>query len=228
MSDLSSYSYIILLGALVLAAMDWVAVAFHIKPLEYVFKPATMIAVLVAAWLTVQGPHSGWMAQFLIPGFLFALAGDIFLMLPGESFFLLGLMAFLLTQVCYVFGLNPTLPPWPSFAIAAVVAVIGVWLYRRIAASLHAQGQSALRVPVAVYAIALSLTLFSGWAGLFRPEWPASRQALVAAGTTLFFFSDATLAWNRFVSAMRWAPLAIIVTYHLAQLALAASLAGAG
>jgi uncharacterized membrane protein YhhN len=211
--------------SLVLALVDWVAVARRQKRLEYVFKPATLVAVLVGAWLLTRGPHDAWQACFFLPGLAFSLAGDVFLMLPGERFFLPGLVAFLLGHICTIVGLNPTLPRWPAVAILVIVAVIGVTLYRSIASGLHRQGQTALRVPVALYSLVLSLMLSSAWATLFRPEWTSPRQGLIIAGASLFFASDAMLAWDRFVTPSSRLHLLVIVTYHLGQMGLAASLA---
>jgi uncharacterized membrane protein YhhN len=210
--------------SLVLALVDWVAVARRQKRLEYVFKPATLVAVLVGAWLLTRGPHDAWQACFFLPGLAFSLAGDVFLMLPGERFFLPGLVAFLLGHICTIVGLNPTLPRWPAVAILVIVAVIGVTLYRSIASGLHRQGQTALRVPVALYSLVLSLMLSSAWATLFRPEWTSPRQGLIIAGASLFFASDAMLAWDRFVTPSSRLHLLVIVTYHLGQMGLAASL----
>ena len=51
-------------------------------------------------------------------------------------------------------------------------------------------------------------------------------RASVAAvtGALLFYASDATLAWNRFVEGRRRGRLAVMVTYHLGQLGLVLSL----
>ena len=44
------------------------------------------------------------------------------------------------------------------------------------------------------------------------------------AGALLFYVSDATLGWNRFVAPSRGAQVAVMVTYHLAQAGLVLSL----
>jgi uncharacterized membrane protein YhhN len=77
----------------ILALIDWLAVAWHRKWLEYVFKPATLIAILVGVWLLLRGPHDAWQARFFLPGLAFSLVGDVFLMLPGDGFFLPGLVS---------------------------------------------------------------------------------------------------------------------------------------
>ena len=211
--------------SLVLAAIDWLAVAWHRKRLEYVFKPATLLMVLAGAWILTRGPHDAWEARFFLPGLGFCLVGDVFLMLPGERFFLPGLAAFLLGHVCYVAGLNPTLPPLPALVILVVVAAIGVTLYRSIASGVRRQGRTALLVPVALYSVVLGLMLVSSWATLWRPAWTPLRRGLVIVGASLFFASDAMLAWDRFVVPSSCLRLLVIVSYHLGQMGLAASIA---
>jgi uncharacterized membrane protein YhhN len=217
--------YRVLVVALIVAVIDWLAVARNQRRLEYIFKPATLAVVLLGAWLLTRGPHDTWQAYFFLPGLVLSLVGDVFLMLPGERFFLPGLVAFLLAHICYVVGLNPTLPPWPAFALLVVVAAIGLALYRGIAAGLRRRGKVELLAPVALYSVVLSLMLFSAWAVLFRPEWTGLRRGLAIVGATLFFVSDAMLAWDRFVEPSPSARLRVMITYHLGQVALAASIA---
>ena len=52
----------------------------------------------------------------------------------------------------------------------------------------------------------------------------ATGNVLATVGAGLFMFSDSLIAINRFVKPMTWAPMAIIVTYHLGQAGLVASL----
>jgi uncharacterized membrane protein YhhN len=42
-------------------------------------------------------------------------------------------------------------------------------------------------------------------------------DARAIVGASLFYVSDALIAWNRFVRPLAFAPVAIMVTYHLAQ-----------
>ena len=211
--------------AFTLAVLDWVAVARNWTKAEYVFKPATTAAIVIAAWLITRGPHDARLAQFFLPGFVFSLAGDVFLMLPGARFFRLGLISFLVAHVCYIIGLNPSLPPLPALIPLVIIAALGLLLVRGIASGLRRSGQKALLGPVAIYSGVLSLMLFSAWATLFRPEWTALRRALVIAGGSLFFASDSMLAWDKFVQLLPGGHTKVMVTYHLAQLALAASIA---
>jgi len=50
-------------------------------------------------------------------------------------------------------------------------------------------------------------------------------ESLVAvAGASLFYASDALIAWNRFIHEYAWGRVAIMVTYHLGQILLVLSL----
>ena len=212
-------------AAFILAVLNWIAVARNWRKAEYVSKPATLIVVIIAAWLITRGPQDAWMARFFLPGLIFSLAGDVFLMLPGERFFVPGLVSFLLAHVCYIIGLNPTWPPLPALIPLLIVAGIGWLLVRGIASGLRRSGQTALLGPVALYSLVLSLMLFSAWATLFRPEWTSLRRVWVIAGASLFFASDSMLAWDKFVELLPGGHIKVMIAYHLAQFALAASIA---
>lgn len=210
--------------ALGCAVIDWIAVARADKRLEYIFKPATMAAVILAAWLALPTASNAWFARFLLFGFVFSLAGDIFLMPPNPRYFLFGLVAFLIGHLGYILALNPTLPPLTALWLLAPIALVGAWLISNILRALRASRHTSLRAPVLVYGIVISAMLFSAWATLFRPEWSNAARACLIVGATLFFISDSLLAWNRFVKPFAAAKLAVIVTYHLGQIALALTL----
>jgi len=216
----------IILAALVPAVIDWVAVRRRRKRMEYIFKPATLLTFLAGASLLARDPSSGWQARFFLIGLICSLVGDLFLMLPDEQrYFVPGLGAFLLAHVGYIIGLNRSPPPLTSLLLWIPVAGLGGWLTRAIVAGARRRGQGDLVAPVVVYSIALSLMLFSAWATLFRPTWGAPQRLLVILGGSLFFASDTMLAWDRFVHPSTTLRQAVIVTYHLGQMALAASIA---
>jgi len=53
----------------------------------------------------------------------------------------------------------------------------------------------------------------------------ATGNWLIMLGTAAFIVSDSILGWNRFVVGKRWMEVAIMVTYHIAIVSLALSLA---
>ena len=49
---------------------------------------------------------------------------------------------------------------------------------------------------------------------------------MVSLGAILFIFSDTLLAWNKFVKPIRRGRLALMIAYHLGQMALIAGAKG--
>lgn len=188
----------------VLAVGDWIAVALRITRLEYVCKPATMLA-LVGVAATVDTADDAARAWF-IAAVLLSMLGDVFLMLPSDRF-VPGLASFLLAHVAYTIGLS-AFDLWALVLVVAVSALLAVRILRA--------ADRDLRGPVAAYIVVIAAMVTSAL---------SSGDAMAIAGASLFYASDATIAWNRFVKPLRWAPLFIIVTYHLGQAGLVMSLA---
>lgn len=203
-----------------IAAIDWAAVATGWKKVEYIAKPGVMAALFV--WLWAFGRLEGNL--FWIGLALFAsLAGDIFLMLPNEQF-VAGLSSFLIAHVAYLIALNASPPPInaASLLIVLIAGIAALQVFRRIFNGLDRSGQTRLKIPVLIYAGAISLMLISALATLVRTEWDPFAAILVSAGALLFFTSDTLLAWNRFVGVLTNARFKVIATYHLGQIGLVA------
>jgi uncharacterized membrane protein YhhN len=201
--------------AAVAAIADWWAVAGERQAVEYVAKPlATLALLVVAASVHADlGGRQGWFVAALA----LSLLGDVFLMLPQDRF-IPGLISFLLGHVAYVVGFwVDDRPGGLALVLGLVLVVLAVGLLAgRILGGLRASGQRELAVPVSVYmAVIAAMAISATGAG----------PALAIAGAWLFLASDALLAWNRFVRPLAWAPVGIMVTYHLAQAGLALSLA---
>ncbi len=200
-------------AAAVFALCDWFAVLRSNKRLEFVFKPATL-AALIAAALAIDSADPKVRAAFVI-ALCFGLAGDVFLMLPADRF-VAGLSAFLLGHVAYVVGLRIDAASGVSWTVVTLVLIVaGLPLARRIvrgAVAWHA----SLGPPVAAYTAVITLMVSAAL---------VSGDPLAIAGAVLFYVSDTLIGWSRFVRATTWAPLSIIVTYHLGQALLVASLA---
>ena len=192
-----------LIGFVVFAVVDWVAVARRAKRVEYAAKPAVLVALLIYA---ATGPAA---SPWLLAALVLSLCGDVALMLPADLF-VVGLAAFLLAHVAYIIDFEATVSARALWL--AIVLAVASPLARRI---IRCVGDASLRVPVGVYMVVISLMVASA---------AASGSALAAAGAVLFFSSDAVIAWNRFVRPFAWAQPVIMVTYHVCQLALVAAL----
>ncbi|MBI5352923.1 MAG: lysoplasmalogenase [Chloroflexi bacterium] len=157
-------------------------------------------------------------------GILFSLAGDVFLMLSLDRFFIFGLVAFLLAHIAYVIGFNIPLPDaslW-GIAFAVIVSLGGARIIRRILDALVSKGQVRLRMPIIVYSMVISIMLLSAMLKLMDLTWTANSAILVSLGAFFFYISDIILAWNKFVSPIQNGRIYNIAAYHLGQIMLIA------
>ena len=92
----------LIVATLVVAFADWWAVSTARRPVEYVFKPLTMV-VLIGAVLALGDPASEAARWWLLAGLVCSLAGDVFLML--DDLFVPGLASFLIGHLCYIAAL---------------------------------------------------------------------------------------------------------------------------
>jgi sterol desaturase/sphingolipid hydroxylase (fatty acid hydroxylase superfamily)/uncharacterized membrane protein YhhN len=176
--------------------------------LHHLFKPLTLMLALV--WTLRRAapparPHDVAMLAALAA----CLAGDVFLMLPG--LFIPGLGAFLLAHLCYGarWGRDA---PW----LASRAALLGTTATgAAMLAYLWPHLDAALKAPVAIYVLAISLMAAQalGRATVLR----TAKAWGVAAGALAFMASDSLLAVNRFVSPVPMAEMAVLSTYYIAQ-----------
>ena len=182
--------------AAVFALTDWWATWEGRRRVRYVTKPA-VLALLVVIAATIE-PFDDTVRTWMVVGLVLSLLGDIFL----------------LGHVAYVVAMQqaPRSVPWTLVGLVVVlvsVATVG----RRIVAGVGDLGEKELVPAVVAYLVVISAMVVSAF-GTMAP-W-------AIAGAMLFYASDATLAWNRFLEERRFGPLAVMVTYHLGQAGLVA------
>ena len=206
-------SVALLVVALAFAAGDWLARLRHDARLEYVCKPATLLALIGVALTLTPAPDMGARRWWFVAALGFSLVGDILLMLRTE-FFVAGLAAFLVGHLCYLGGFWVRGPAGRALTISAVVVVTVVAPFgARILKALR--GRRQLVGPVALYMLVIAAMLATAL---------ATGNVSAGAGAALFVSSDTMIAWNRFVRPFPMADVGIMVTYHLGQAALVLSL----
>ena len=217
---MNATAWVLLAVFLAVAALDWVAVHLGSKRLEYLAKPGCMLA-LVAAAVAVD-PADAAARAALVVALVFSTLGDVFLMLPGRqpgtpgpNLFVAGLGSFLLGHLAFVVGFLLEGVDGAGLAagvlpVAVLVAVVG----RRVVAAARASDEPELATPVTAYVAVISAMVLFAF-GTTDPR--------AAAGAVVFAASDSLIAWERFIQPRPWGPLAIIVTYHLAQALLVTS-----
>jgi uncharacterized membrane protein YhhN len=211
---LTNTSWLFLVAAAIFAASDWYAVAIYHKRLEYFSKPATMLALLAVA-LTVS-PHIQARRWAFVVALVFSLLGDVFLMLPRDNF-VAGLGSFLVAHLAYIVGLRIGASELRPLIVSAIpVTVASALIGGRVLRSLRERDRTELIVPVSAYIGVLAVMVAAAL---------ATGEPMAAFGAVFFMASDSLIAWNRFVTPMPWAPVTIMVTYHVAQTLLVLSLA---
>lgn len=182
---------------------------------EWISKPAAT-AGLVALAVLLE-PVDGAQRWLTVVGLVLCLAGDVFLMLPTDRF-RLGLASFLFGHVALAAGFAVRGQPAPGWSIVAGAAVVIVCLFvgsRRLLPSVQGHHPDLL-VPILAYmGVIAAMAVLAWWGG----SWPAP------VGAAVFALSDLTLADNKFVQPRPWAPVVVMVSYHLALALIVASLA---
>jgi uncharacterized membrane protein YhhN len=204
-------SWALLAVTLAFAVADWWATWAGRRDIRFVTKPATL-AFLIGVAVTLD-PFDPTIRTWMVIGLVLSLAGDVFLMLE-EKWFVAGLASFLLGHVAYIVGLQLAPRSWGWTLVGLVVVALAIaTIGRRIVLGVAASEHRPMVGPVVAYLVVISAMVVSafGTAGLW---------AIV--GASLFYASDATLAWNRFLELRRFGPLSVMVTYHLGQIGLVA------
>jgi uncharacterized membrane protein YhhN len=192
---------------IVLAVLDWVAVARGDRRIELWAKPATLVALIATA--VALGAADSTPGRWLLVALVFGLLGDVMLLSDTTARFQAGLAAFLVGHLAYlvcfaVLGADDTTWAVPGLVLtlAALTAARGVL------PATHRSDGLGLSVPVGIYMAVIATMTVLAW---LTGEW------LIALGATVFVTSDTILAVNRFVRPLPRARVAIMVTYHLGQ-----------
>lgn len=209
-------SHIILTVLAIGSAILHIWAEYHGPPIQiYVFKPLTMVFILIIALSNAKGSLSFY-AYAIIAGLVFSVAGDVFLMLPADRF-VAGLVSFLIAHLLYIaaftYGRSLRFPIWSL----ALFALYGVFIYSILYAYL-----GDMKIPVFVY---VAVILVMGWRAWERWTNIRMKTALFAFfGAMLFIISDSVLALNKFREHFEAARALTLITYFSAQWLIALSI----
>ena len=141
-----------------------------------------------------------------------SLAGDVFLMLPG-NYFIPGLASFLVAHLFYIALFRQGVPWFSSRRASGLTLGLGGAMYAWVWGGLT---DPVLKVAVAAYVsvIALMVAQAIGRALVLRDG--AARA--VGLGACVFMLSDSLIAINRFVQPLPLASVGVLATYYTAQI----------
>ncbi|MDO8286001.1 MAG: lysoplasmalogenase family protein [Rhodoferax sp.] len=179
----------------------------------FLFKPLTMgIAIVFVATRGYSTRAAGRFNALLIAALVFSLAGDVFLMLPG-NYFIPGLASFLVAHVFYIALFRQGQGWFPSRRALVAVLAVGATMYSIVWGGL---GDPVLKVAVAAYVSVISLMAAQAIGRAMVQGNAAARW--VALGACIFMVSDSLIAINKFVTPVALSSLWILATYYCAQM----------
>jgi alkylglycerol monooxygenase len=200
-----------------LGALDMLPYYLWTKPL--VMTIAIIFVAFRAISTKTRGTFSTNLSVLLIGALLFSLAGDVFLMLPGNvpvwglPPFILGLASFLIAHLFYIALFRQRHPWFPSRRALAGVLAVGALMY---AIAWPGLTDPILKVAVAAYVLVISLMAAQAMGRATVQGDAASRW--VAVGACIFMVSDSLIAINKFVTPIALSSLWILASYYAAQL----------
>lgn len=204
--------------AAVAALLFFYALFIDSTELRLLVKGIPVLALFFWLRSAPEGPYRRWIGL----GLLFSVAGDLLLEWPADLF-VFGLSAFLLAHLCYLVAYCSDCRRFAPLALLMALLAGGSMFVL-----LAGQSLGALLIPVGLYALTISAMLWRALARLGDRHIQRNTAWLAALGATLFVLSDSLIGINRFVVAFDEARYAIMITYWLGQLGIAASAMQAG
>lgn len=183
-------------------------------PMLNTFTKPFIIPALIGYYVFSRGSKS--LCLIFLIALFFSWVGDVLLM--NERFFLMGLLAFLISHLGYVMA-------WRKHRNAQTQHVLGGLHRARMALPviLYGTGMAVvlmphlnnLQIPVLLYAGVLIWMVLQA---LFRYGYTSQASfGYVFGGSVLYMLSDSLLAFNKFVQPVSMAGFWIMLTYIAAQ-----------
>lgn len=193
------YSILLLTGS---HTMTW-----YLKPL---LLPFLFYAVTKSDYFDTK--------KWLLAALLFSWIGDCVLLFAdkGESYFIFGLVAFLIAHILFIVLFTKQKSANQSFRkLLFWAGFVGATVYLAGMLSVLLPSLGNLRFPVIIYALTITIMLKTALKGTF--DWSANSRYQILIGAVFFVTSDSILAIDKFYSPIASASYSIMITYLIAQ-----------
>lgn len=189
------------------SALDLLAILIDHAVMQALFKPMIMLSLMLSYFFSVTQPN-----YYYLLAMAFAFLGDIFL-LDKNNMFLLGILAFLLTQLLYIFIISRQLPrSGQGKQVLAVLPFFAYYFYLIYELKDHL---GTFLIPVLVYGFVISVFGIVSLLNYLLNR--SSNSGILLLGASLFILSDSMIAFQKFQEPRFFFPFAIMLTYILAQ-----------
>lgn len=189
-------------------------IASNQEEIARVLKPLLLPILVVAVYFT----ESFSTKKILVTALTFSWIGDVILLFAdsGEIYFILGLVAFLISHIFYIVLFNKqTISKTISNKLSFTAGIGLILLYFILMINTLIPKLGSLTIPVVIYAMVISSMLYFALKGSY--QWNAIPYHSVLVGAFLFISSDSILAMNKFYEPIPNASFLIMITYLLAQ-----------
>jgi uncharacterized membrane protein YhhN len=179
----------------------------------WIAKPIASTGFVVAALL--DGLPSSAYGRSVVVALLLSWFGDVLLIPRSQRVFLLGILAFLSAHIAYAgaFVVHGIVWSW-ALAAAALLAIVGAAMGRYFVAHAPTRLKGAVVAYVAVLSAMVALAIGAYGHG---------RALLIPIAAIAFYFSDVSVALNRFVRPSALHRAWGLPLYYAAQLLFAAT-----
>ena len=192
-------------------------------PAWRMYSKLLLVPVLMAWIWSTAGKQ---VPLIVYAGLFFSFIGDLLLTREGDLFFLIGMVAFMLTHFCnslYFLRLQDT---HSSRLREALVAAVLLILLSIIIFSVLNPYLGSFRVPVLVYMLAISIMAILAANTAANPPLRSIALRCFIPGAALFVVSDTLLAMNKFIYHQQTISILVMLTYGIGQLLLVRGFAG--
>lgn len=200
-----------------LVLLNLSAAWFNNETLNFITKPLLLPALVLILLFTTSANN---LRSVFITALLLSFLGDVLLMFVkfNANFFIGGLISFLLAHLAYILffvKIKGESRAKPKYFFVYILLVLG-----NCAALLYVlfPGLGAMKIPVSIYAIIISVMLLVSIFIYFKIPPAAGKYFVI--GALLFVISDSLLAINKFYMTFFQAGFFIMLTYCLAQFCL--------
>jgi uncharacterized membrane protein YhhN len=194
---------------------DLIAVYLGKESLRYITK-LLLMPFLVIYLVSAVKFFSSSLKKWIILALLFSWAGDVLLIFESanSSFFIFGLVAFLVAHIFYILFYEDIIRL--ENLKKNYWLFIPVLIYYAVLIYILSPNLGDMKLPVRIYGVVISYMLIQALqVGRIRNR-PAA--VLMITGAVLFITSDSILALNKFYKPFGYAGILIMLTYGIAQL----------
>lgn len=209
---------LIALFAPLIAISAGVSIYFRQKNDEAAYAVCKPITTILIITLTVllnleRDLYYGWV---VIAGLVLSLIGDVLLL--KEKLFVHGLLAFLLAHIVFIYAFSSLHGFQSNFIVLSILLVVGGGYFVFLLPHLK-----SFAIPVALYFLAI---IMMDWQALgLSISGNETIYYSLGLSSVMFSFSDAVIAYNKFVKEFKAAEFLILSTYWAAIFIIGVSVA---